>query len=166
MPTIILHQPAAVGATEAGVGVVGIWRWCIQPVVVCFRVHRAVSFGQHVALVGKSTASSMFSWNIEDAVPMQWEEGDLWAVELDMHTWEMVRPPVASLAVTTSRPSPMLTSSPRWLTPVPPIRTLPCSVTHLRSLTLTPAWTFFLTRVGIFSTPLAAGVQIHRAVRV
>jgi hypothetical protein len=62
----------------------------LQPVVVCFRVHRAVSFGQHVALVGKSAL--LGKWNIEDAVPMEWEEGDLWAVELDMHTWEMVRP--------------------------------------------------------------------------
>lgn len=82
--------------------------------MVSFRVHRAVSFGQHVALVGKSAL--LGKWNIEDAVPMEWEEGDLWAVELDMHTWEMVRP---------SR-----TANPLPLLPVL-LRVSPIPVTHL-----------------------------------
>ena len=58
--------------------------------VVKFRVHRGVTFGQHVALVGKSQL--LGQWNLDDAVPMEWSEGDIWTVELDMPCWEMVRP--------------------------------------------------------------------------
>jgi hypothetical protein len=64
-------------------------RSTMQPVVVKFKVHRAVHYGQHVALVGNSPL--LGRWNLDDAVPMEWAEGDNWMVELDMPCWEMVR---------------------------------------------------------------------------
>lgn len=126
--------------------------------MVSFRVHRAVSFGQHVALVGKSAL--LGKWNIEDAVPMEWEEGDLWAVELDMHTWEMVRPCLSRCQPASSAACPPPSLSHPSHAPAP--------WSLVSSFSISPQTEAL--RLRALTDPRrrrrAGGVQVHRAVGV
>jgi len=49
-------------------------------VQVRFSIPYRCQFGQHVRIVG--SAQSLGAWNLENAMPMVWSEGDIWTAEV------------------------------------------------------------------------------------
>ncbi len=40
------------------------------------------NFGQHLCIVGST--ESLGGWNIDQGVPMEWSDGDLWSADFDL----------------------------------------------------------------------------------
>ncbi|MCD7461251.1 hypothetical protein HAX54_045744 [Datura stramonium] len=53
-----------------------------EPVRVKFQLNKECSFGQHFYIVGDDPV--LGSWNPSNAVPLEWSEGHVWNVDLDI----------------------------------------------------------------------------------
>ena len=49
---------------------------------VSFAVPYRCEFGQHIALVGSD--EFLGDWDVQRGVPMNWQDGDVWTVDLEL----------------------------------------------------------------------------------
>jgi hypothetical protein len=53
-----------------------------QQVPVIFKVPYQCSYGQNLCITGSDV--NLGCWNVEDAVPMQWSDGDVWIAKTQL----------------------------------------------------------------------------------
>ena len=51
-------------------------------VTVAFNIHKRIPFGHEIAVVGG--AKEFGAWNVDDAMPLRWSEGDVWKGETEL----------------------------------------------------------------------------------
>ncbi|PHU07033.1 hypothetical protein BC332_23522 [Capsicum chinense] len=59
-----------------------------EPVHVKFQLNKECSFGQHFHIVGDDPM--LGSWDPSNAVPLDWSEGHVWSVELDIPSGKII----------------------------------------------------------------------------
>jgi hypothetical protein len=52
------------------------------PVPVTFKLQYHCNFGQNMCLTG--VAKTMVSWDVQEAVPLQWGDGDVWSAQVQL----------------------------------------------------------------------------------